>query len=86
MRTVPVALPLGAALLKDEVAVGAEDVVSVAEVLVEHHGSRGDPLMAVFAAGFVGVVGFVFGYVNDFCGAGEGGSTERVVGEGFGCR
>jgi hypothetical protein len=57
VRAVPVILPFWAAFLEDEFAFGAEDVVSVAEVLVEEHCAGRNPLVAVFAVGFVGVGG-----------------------------
>lgn len=46
---VPVVLPLKRTFLKDVMAVRAGDIVTEAEVLMEHHGAFGDPLQAVFA-------------------------------------
>lgn len=57
MGAVLVAVPMGSPffgfLLEDVLAVWAEYVVSETEVLVEHHGSPGDPLRAVLALLFV---------------------------------
>jgi hypothetical protein len=41
--------PLFGLLLEDVLTVWAKDIVAEAEVLVQHHGSFGDPLVAIFA-------------------------------------
>ena len=48
-RTVPMRLPFGRPLLEDSTALGTEDIVSEAVVLMKNHGPLGNPLQAVFA-------------------------------------
>lgn len=49
VRAMPVVFPRGGGLKEDEIAMGAGNVVTKAEVLVEEHGARGNGLVAVGA-------------------------------------
>lgn len=53
VRAMPMRLPFRRGLFEDLGAVRAEDVISEAEVLVQHHCSFGNPLVAVITLLFV---------------------------------